>query len=57
MISVMDDIRKEALRWMGALLVVALVSMTLGQRVATQDQNQDQNRQRNQTIIRIRVVG
>ena len=50
MISVMDDTRKAALRWLGTLFVVALVSMTWAQRVAAQDQDQyqDQGQYQNQ---------
>ncbi len=48
MIRVMDETCKEAMRWMGALLVVALVSITLAPRAAAQDQAQDEDQNQRQ---------
>jgi len=52
MISARDNSRKEAIRWMGVLLVMALVSITLVQRVAAQDQDQNRGQYQNQEQIR-----
>jgi len=46
MISVMHGTRKKIMRWMGALVVVALVNMPLVQNVVAQDQYPDKNQDR-----------